>query len=80
MEYKPNSYTERSADIGPDPITRTLSEHFVLNRTITHWDGPKYISYNTPALRLRSFDKQPRGTIPTPYCLSDAGGLYDGKC
>jgi hypothetical protein len=42
MEHRPNSKSDTSADIirAESPI-RSLTEHYVLNRAINQWDGPK---------------------------------------
>jgi len=92
MEYRPNSNPERSADIETDvrrpvispdnradsPI-QALTEHFVMKQDINLWIPPRHPSYNSLAVRLRSFKKWPHGKTRTSESLNEAGFLYGGK-
>jgi hypothetical protein len=73
MGYKPNSKPERHADIAPELLTQTLTEQYVMNRAMTHWNGPKNISFNNFASRLRTYTNWPQGMNPAPDSLSAAG-------
>ena len=76
MEYRPNSKRDPSADISKveSPIL-SLTEHYIITRTINQWVGPKYLTYSTQEARLRSFITYdwPHVLQPTPSALSDAG-------
>jgi hypothetical protein len=83
MEYRPNSNPKRSVDFGPDIRSESpndlLREHFFMKRTITLWPGPRHVSYNSIAQRLRSYEKWSHDKNPTPESLSEAGFYYAGK-
>ena len=43
-------------DTNPSSIVKSsLTEHYFQNRAIDQWDGPKYETYGSKELRLRSF-------------------------
>ena len=75
MQYKPNSNPENSGGIRTESLILRLTEHFVMNRAMTRWDGPPYTSYSTNEARLRSFviTNWPQGMKPAREILSAAG-------
>ena len=74
MEYRPNSNPENSSAESP-------TEHYVMNRAINFWDGPKFINCSTKEARLRSFViyEWPHDVIPTPDALSQTGFFAVGR-
>ena len=75
LEHCPNSIPEGHTLVRPESPNLSLVELYVKNRAITHWEGPKYTSYNTKDARLRSFivNDWSHGLNPTPEALADAG-------
>jgi len=50
MEHRPNSEPDTPSE-AESPIL-SLTEHYILNRAINKWHGPKYVTYNTQETRL----------------------------
>jgi len=78
MKFQPNSIP----DTDPSSIVRSsLTQHYFQNRAIEQWDGPKYETYGSKEVRLRSFviHNWPHVLEPAPSDLSDAGFFFTGK-
>ena len=78
MKIQPNSIP----DTDPYSIARSsLTEHYFQNHTIEQWDGPKYETYGSKEVRLRSFiiHDWPHVLEPAPSDLSDAGFFFTVK-
>jgi hypothetical protein len=78
MKIQPNSIP----DTAPSSIARSsLTEHYFQNHTIEQWDGPKYETYGSKEVRLRSFiiHDWPHVLEPAPSDLSDAGFFFTVK-
>ena len=74
MEHRPKSNPENSR-------AESLTKHYVMNRAINFWDGPKFITCSTKEARLRSFVvyEWPHDLNPTPDDLSEAGFFAVGR-
>ena len=83
MEYRPNSRSENSTKRLPlQSLTQpSLLEHYVLTRATGHWDGPKYVTYNTKSSRLQSFiiHDWPHVIDLKPNALSEVGFFFTCK-
>ena len=81
MEHRPNSIPESYERVRADSLNLSLIEHYVKNRAITRWEGPKYTSYNTMDARLPSFiiNDWPHALKPTPEALCKSGLFFTGK-
>jgi len=82
MEYRPNSKPEeKSTALKTESLPLPLSEHYILTRAINVCDGPKYVTYRTNYVHLKSFfiHEWPLERHPKTSALSDAGYLYTGK-
>ena len=78
MKFQPNSIP----DTDPSSIVRSsLTQHYFQNRAIEQWDGPKYETYGSKEVRLRSFviHNWPHVLEPAPSDLSDAGFFFTGR-
>ena len=81
MVIRPNSIL----DTNPSSIARqsilSLTEHYFINRAIEQWNGPKYETYGSKELRIRSFiiHDWPHVLEPAPSDLSDDGFFFTGK-
>ena len=72
MKIQPNSIP----DTDPSSIAKSsLTEHYFQNLAIEQWDGPKYETYGSKVVRLRSFIIHDCSHIlePAPSDLSVAG-------
>ena len=80
MEHRPNSIPEIYERVRAESPSLSLIDHYVKNRVITRWEGPKYTSYNTKDARLRSFiiNDWPHDLNPTPEALCEAGLFFHG--
>ena len=81
MEHGPNSIPEGYERVREESPNLSLIDLYVKNRAITRWEGPKYTSYNTKDVRLRSFiiNCWPHDLNPTPDALSEAGLFFTDK-
>jgi len=71
MKIQPNSIP----DTDPCSIAKSsLTEHYFQNRAIEQWVGPKYETYGSKEVPLRSFIIRDWPLVlPAPSVLRDAG-------
>ena len=81
MEYRPYSNPDNSESVRVESPVLSLTEHCVMNRAINHWEGQKYITYNTKDARLRSFviNDWPHDLNPAPNAFREAGLFFTCK-
>ena len=80
-EHRPNSIPESYERVRAEAPNLSLIEHYVKNRAITRWEGPKYTSYNTKDARLRSFiiNDWRNDLNLAPEALCEASLFFSGK-
>ena len=81
LEYRPYSNPENCESDRAESSVLSLTEHYVMNSAINHWEGPKYITYSTKDARLRSFviNDWPHGLNSAPNALCEAGLFFTGR-
>jgi len=81
-EYRPHSTSEYSTNLLLQSLAHhSVLKHYVLSRATVHWDGPKYVTYNTESSRLLYFIilDLPHLLDLTPNSLSEADFFFTGK-
>ena len=80
-DYRRNSNPENSASIRAESPILLLTEHYVMNRATSFWDGPKFTIYSSKDARLRYFviSNWPHDLKPVPDALCKAGFFFTGR-